>query len=136
MEHIEHDGIVIATDGKQVRIRIVQQAACAGCHAKAMCSASESKLKEVDAWADGELQVGDNVIVSLEQHLGWKAVLYSFILPLVILMSLLFLGQRYWSEPGWLGGTIAIASLAPYYVVLHQFEQRFEKQYHFIARKK
>lgn len=136
MDHIEHDGIVVAIDGEQVRIRIMQQAACAGCHAKAMCSASESKLKEVDALAEGELQVGDMVVVSLEQQLGWKAVLYSFVLPLVLLMAMLFAGQHYWSEPSWLSGTLAIVILAPYYLVLHQFEGRFRKQYNFIARKK
>lgn len=136
MESIEHDGIVIAVDGNKATIRIVQQAACAGCHAKSMCQASELKLKEVEAEMAEPLDVNTEVIVSLEQHLGWKAVLYTFILPLFVMMAMLFLGQHYWPNPSWLSGTIAIAILAPYYLILHQFEGRFRKQYQFVARKR
>lgn len=136
MNTIEHDGIVISTDGKKAIIRIMQQAACAGCHAKSMCQASELKLKEVEAEMAEPLTAGTEVIVSLEQRLGWKAVLYTFIVPLALMMVTLFVGQQYWPDPSWLSGTIAIVILVPYYLVLHQFESRFRKQYQFVARKK
>lgn len=133
---IEHEGIISSTSGSKAIVRIVQQAACAGCHARSMCQASELKVKEVEAEMAEPMTAGQEVIVILEQHLGWKAVFYAFILPLTLMMTLLFVGQHYWPSPSWLSGTIALVALAPYYLVLHQFEGRLRRQYHFVARKR
>lgn len=133
---ITHDGIVERVDGTVARVRIVQQSACSGCHARSMCQASEMMVKEIEAEMTEPLQVGERVEVCVEQYLGWKAVLYAFVLPMVMMMVLLFVGQKWWPEPAWLGGVVAIAALVPYYVVLHQFEGRFARQYRFVARKK
>lgn len=134
-EEITHDGIVERVDGQTARVRIVQQSACSGCHAKSMCQASEMMIKAIDCEIGETMNVGDRVEVCVQQSLGWKAVFYSFVLPMALMMALLFVGQRFWADPSWLSGTVAIGSLAPYYLILHQFEGRFRRQYRFVARK-
>lgn len=133
---ITHDGVVLSLKNGVAHVKIVQQSACSGCHAKSMCQASEMMVKEMDCIVQGALEVGERVEVCVQQYLGWKAVFYAFVVPMVVMMVLLFAGQEYWAEPAWLSGVVAIAALVPYYVVLHQFEKRFEKQYRFVARKK
>ena len=47
-ESINHNGIIEKIDGGTVYVRIIQQSACSGCHAKSMCTASESKEKIIE----------------------------------------------------------------------------------------
>ena len=56
---IEHSGIVQHIDGKHIRVQILQESACSGCHAKGACTAADMKDKYVDVEADfSEFKVG------------------------------------------------------------------------------
>lgn len=148
---IKHDGIVIAVneDG-MVRVRIVQTSACAACKAKAMCASAESKEKELTAFpvqegSGSKLTVGDEVIVMVQQKMGWKAVLLAYLLPFVVMMGIIILGNEVMSilgggTPGKnseaIIGTIALCSLAVYYIILGFFKDRIQKEFSFTARKK
>lgn len=135
-ELISHEGVVVRADEfvrlQRVLVRIEQKAACAGCKAKSMCTASETMVKEVEAVSFEPLKLGDRVEVTVEKRLGWKAVLLAFVIPFMLLLLLV------WLLPRWIGsevivGTLAILSLLPYYLILHLFEGRFEQQYNFVA---
>lgn len=132
---LTHEGIVMFADEHVARVRIVQQSACSGCHARSMCQASESMVKEMMVEVLEPMQVGDRVEVAVEQRLGWKAVFYAFLLPMLLMMLLLFVGQYLWHLEGWVSGLIALGMLVPYYGVLHLFEGRFQRQYRFVAHK-
>lgn len=132
---ISHEGIVEEAAGGRVRVRIIQTAACAACKAKSMCTASETMVKEIDAIPVEPMELGDNVIVEVEKKLGWKAVLLSFVCPFLLVLLLVWL-IPHWVENEALVGTLALASLAPYYIILHHFSKRFEEEYRFTARKK
>ena len=134
-EELTHEGIVREVKDRFARVEIVQQAACAACKAKAMCSASESKVKEIPAEMLEPMQVGDCVVVALEKRLGWKAVLLAFVVPFCLLFALVGLLPR-WIESEAVVGTIAIVSLAPYYLVLSLFRGKLEREYRFTARRK
>ena len=133
-EELTHEAVVREIEGDFVRVEIVQQAACAACKAKSMCSASESKVKEIRAEMLEPMEVGDRVIVALEKRLGWKAVLLAFVIPFCLMLALVAL-LPWWIESEAIVGTIAIVSLAPYYLVLKLFSGNLEKQYRFTARK-
>lgn len=133
-EEITHEAIVRQIEGNLVRCEIVQQAACSACKAKVMCTASESKVKEIDALMLEPMEVGDRVEVAVSKRLGWKAVLLAFVLPFCLLLGLVALLPR-WIESEALVGTIAIASLAPYYVVLWLFRGKLEREYQFVVRR-
>lgn len=133
-EELTHEAIVRALNGQHVHVEIVQQAACAGCKAKSMCGASESVVKEIDALMLEPMEVGERVIVAVERKLGWKAVLLAFIIPFCLLILEVAILPR-WIEHEAIVGTVALCSLAPYYLLLHQFNRRFEQEYKFVARK-
>ncbi|MCQ2335460.1 MAG: SoxR reducing system RseC family protein [Paludibacteraceae bacterium] len=133
-EQISHEAIVEQVADHRVHVRIVQTAACAGCKAKSMCTASESAVKELDAIALEPVAVGDQVLVEVSRKLGWKAVLLAFVLPFCLMLLVVLL------LPRWVGneavvGTVAIVSLAPYYLVLHLFDDRLQREYRFVVRK-
>lgn len=135
-ELISHEGIVVRAEVfvrfQRVAVRIEQKAACSACKAKSMCTASETMIKEVEAMSFEPLQVGDRVEVTVEKRLGWKAVLLAFVIPFCLLLLLVWL-LPHWIESEVVVGTASILSLLPYYLILHQFEGRFEQQYHFVA---
>ena len=144
---IKHDGIVIAVNGDgTVLVRIVQTSACASCKAKAMCASAESKEKEILATGDGLLAIGDEAEVVVQQKMGWKAVLLAYMLPFVVMMSVVAIGN--WllaigDGPLAMGkngeaiiGTAALCAMGVYYIVLGFFKDKIQKDFSFTARKK
>ena len=149
---IKHDGIVIAVNSDNtVRVRIVQTSACAACKAKAMCASAESKEKEIMALFVGEeakrrdIKLGDEVVVMVQQKMGWKAVLLAYILPFVVMMAVIVLGNQAIRLLGAeamgkngeaIIGTAALCAMGVYYIVLGFFKDKIQKDFSFTARKK
>ena len=135
---IKHDGIVIAVNSDNtVRVRIVQTSACAACKAKAMCASAESKEKEIEAIGDGLLAVGDEAEVMVQQKMGWKAVLLAYVLPFVVMMTVVAIGNEAIGKNGEaIIGTAALCAMGVYYIVLGFFKDKIQKDFSFTARKK
>ena len=136
---IRHEGVVLAvSDGVEnggkgmARVRIVQASACASCKAKQMCMSAESQEKEMDVIPLEPLQVGDKVEVLVQQKLGWKAVLLAYILPFVVLVSVVFVLSRWLSEAA--AGTIALCATGVYYLVLSLFKGKLQREFSFTAK--
>lgn len=132
-ELVEHKGKVVSVAGQQVKVLIMQASACNGCHAKGSCMAAEAKEKYIDCTSADQLQVGDEVMVSVSQSLAWEAVLLSFVLPFLLLIFMLWLFGMYYEEQ--VAGTAAIIAVILYYAVLALFRSRLKRQFNFVARK-
>ena len=145
---IKHDGIVIAVNGDgTVRVRIVQTSACAACKAKAMCASAESKEKEIVALfvdeeakrREGERQdikLGDEVVVMVQQKMGWKAILLAYMLPFIVMMTVVAIGNGLLGIREEVIGTAALCAMGVYYIVLGFFKDKIQKDFSFTARKK
>ena len=134
-ELIRHTGIVSGINGELAHVQIVQSSACSSCKAKSMCMSTESQQKEMDAVMQEPMQVGDRVEVEVREHLAWKAVLLAYVLPFIVMMSVIAVLDVLtgWDEA--IVGTIALCSIALYYLVLSQFKHRLQKQFTFTVRK-
>lgn len=139
---IKHTGTVIAIEGETVRVKIEQSSACSACQAKAMCSSADKKEKIIDcssSLVDGRsynesLKVGDTVEVTVEQRMGWKAVVIAYLVPLMVLVgTLAILDMRLENEA--LAGVIALGVTGVYFIVLRLFRDRLQRQFSFTARK-
>lgn len=92
-KNITHEGIVTKVNGHWVTVRFVQHSACAGCHAKALCSGgtSESAEREVIANSYGvPYECGDMVRVVVGSGLAWSAVVIAFVIPMILALTCLF----------------------------------------------
>ena len=134
-EKIEHQGIVQSVDKQGVRVMIVQNAACSTCAVGSSCMAAERKEKIIDALPLDDLKEGDEVRVLIERRLGFKAVLLAFVLPFILVISLVALLSRLTDLGDAWAGTIALAALIPYYLVIAFFRDRIKKQFTFYAEK-
>ena len=133
---IEHLGIVKEINSNQVIVSIVQQSACGSCNARGACSISDTNEKIIDVvrLRDESYDVGEQIRVILEQSLGIKALGLGYMLPFLILLAILVTMVSMGINEG-LAGITALASLAPYYIVLFFFRDRLKKEFSFRLKK-
>jgi len=132
---VTHDGIVERISGQTVRVRFVAHSACSACHAKGVCSISESEDKFVDvANTLSGLSEGDRVEVVLAQSQGFKAVWYGYGLPLILLLAVIFGLYAATGRDGF-SALIGIGALIPYYLLVFLFRKRISRSIEFKLRK-
>ena len=94
---IEHEGTIDSIDGNRYTICITQSTACSECHAKGACMAADTKVKIVDVVdSSGQFKVNERVLLSGKTSIGYKAVLWAFVIPLILLLSLIFVSTSVW----------------------------------------
>jgi len=130
-----HDGTVISRKDNHVQVKITARSACAGCHAKSVCSAPDMQEKIIDAVTGEPLRPGDTVTIKMYEKLGRLALVYGFILPFIVMVGVLFTLHLSGSSET-KAALIAIGSLAPYYLLLYLFRKKVEKEFVFFAEKK
>jgi sigma-E factor negative regulatory protein RseC len=135
-DYIEHEGIVTDLTESTLKVEIVSKSACSSCHAKGACSMGDMKVKYVEVDDPDAIlyEKGERVNVVLRKSLGYKALIYSYIIPLVIMMVLLII----LSEMGYPDLTIGLGvlgSLAAYYLLLWVFKDKFKKDFVFAIEK-
>jgi len=132
---IDHEGIVEQVDGELAKVRIISQSACASCHAKGACSASDTEEKFIDVPIHGDvIKSGERVTVHVARKLGMKAVAYGYFYPFLLLMLVLIaLSAAGVSELR--SGLLALGSLIPYYTGLFIFRKKVETKFSFSLRK-
>ncbi len=129
---IEHEGIVEKISGNLVTVRILQQSACSACHAKDMCMAADSKEKLVEIPdVTGRYRLNDRVIIEGKESIGYKAVLWAFVIPLLILLATLVVSLTVWKFNEIEAALTSMAALAPYYLVLYLLRDKMAKSFRF-----
>jgi sigma-E factor negative regulatory protein RseC len=83
-----------------------------------------------------DIKIGDEVVVMVQQKMGWKAVLLAYILPFVVMIAVIALGNGLMNIREEIIGTAALGALALYYIILGFFKDRIQKEFSFIARRK
>lgn len=134
-ELIRHTGVVMSVNGNMAHVAIVQTSACSACKAKSMCMSSESRQKEMDAFMTEPMVVGDKVEVEVREHLAWRAVLLAYVLPFVVMLVVMVALTCLTLYNEAIVGSVSLASIALYYIVLGAFKGRLQKQFSFTARK-
>jgi Positive regulator of sigma E activity len=132
---IKHRGKIVSISGNSASVEIVSRSACASCHAAGLCGASESKIKLVQAkmcsWES--FRVGQEVEVCFSRNMGLKAVLLSYVLPLMILMLLILLLSNVFNSE-LVSGLVGLAGVGTYYFVLYLFRNSLKGDYEFTVR--
>jgi sigma-E factor negative regulatory protein RseC len=126
---VSHKGVVVAVDGRRLKVQIESVSACAACHAKGMCTLSdkEEKLIDIEMPNGMEKKVGDVVTVVVTQQRGMQAVVLAYILPaIVVILSLVGL-LNIVSEP--VAIILSLLSLAVYYILLYLFRNRISSKF-------
>ena len=129
---ISHKGRVKSVTPECTVVEIVSESACGACHARSLCSVSESTVKEISVPTSGwdNLKPGDEVNVSLKASMGHKAVWIAYVIPLVVLMAAILVMTSSGVDE-LVSGLSGIAAVAVYYLAIWLLRGRLNDEYNF-----
>lgn len=132
---VEHTGYIEEVKSGQVKVRIIHESACASCHAKGACTASDMKEKIIDVSAIGffDLFVGQKVIIQGQKSLGLKASFLAYILPFILVFITLFLTYSFTQSEG-IAGISSLFVLVPYFLIIKLSTSKLEKTFVFTIK--
>lgn len=137
-DKIKHDGIIDKIDAEYVRVRILQTSACSSCKIANRCMASESKEKLIDIFgvkdAD-KFNIGQEVTVCTSSNMAFMALLYGFVIPLLILISVILI-VVIMDKSEALAAMLGIVSLIPYYFLIFLFRKKLSYRIRFWIEEK
>ena len=126
---LEQQAIVTRKKGGQVYLKGMQTSACGGCNHQEGCSTSVLAKalpeKELCLSSSLDLNVGDHVIVGIEENHLVMASFLVYLLPL--LLMLLVVGSYQGSELDTI--CIALLSLAASLMLVHRIQKSFASHY-------
>lgn len=131
-DNITHDGLISQIKDEVITVMIVSKASCASCSVKGACSASdmEEKIVDVKRSLHDNYNVGDKVVVMMDQSLGTWAVMFGYVFPFLVLLIGLIVFTQLLDNEG-IAGLLALSLLAPYYLILYLSRRRMEKTFQF-----
>lgn len=132
---ISHNGVIEKIENGIVYVKITQQSACAGCHAKSMCTAADNKDKIIEVSdSSGSFLRDEPVVVCGQTSLGLQAVFLAFVLPLLIVVAVIITGNTLkWEDS--ISALAGLAILVPFYGVLYLFRDQLKKKFIFTIEK-
>lgn len=135
-KEITHRGKIVDITPEFTTVDIISESACASCHARSLCSLSESKSKSIIVPTRGwdNFEPGDEVDVVLKATMGYKAVWLAYVVPLFVLLAVLLCLLKL-GRGELLSGLVAIGSVGIYYLVIWLFRGRLQNEYIFNIKK-
>ncbi len=134
LDYIEHEGIVTEVSPQLIKVRIVNESACASCHAKGACTAADLQDKIIDIYqSESEVQTGQRVMVLGKKSLAPKAVLLAYVYPILIMLAVLII-TFYVANNELLAGGLTLAALVPYYVVIYMLKDKLKRTFSFTIK--
>ncbi|MCT4587251.1 MAG: SoxR reducing system RseC family protein [Carboxylicivirga sp.] len=133
-DYIEHEGIVEEVSTQLVKVRIVNESACASCHAKGSCTAADLQDKLIDIYQiDSDFKPGQKVMLLGKKSLAPKAVLLAYIYPILLILAGL-VTTYYLSNDELLAGGVSLAILLPYYFIIYLLKDKLKRTFSFTIK--
>ena len=135
-EQIEHKGIVAYIGRDFVRVSITVNEACGSCASRKACAMGSSEKREIVIYTSNAAQysVGEEVNVLARQSIGVMAVLFCYVVPLIVLVVSLICANIAGCSDGY-AAAVALGSTAIYYGILGIFHKRISKKVIFTISK-
>ena len=131
-ETISHEGFVTKITDDELEIKILAQSACAACHAKSACGMGEQaeKILTVPRPKDKNFTLMQKVNVKMAIGQGNKAAVLAYLIPIILLMTVLFVCLGLGLSEG-LSALLSIIALIPYYIVLYSKREKLKKKFEY-----
>ena len=133
---IEHEGFIDSINGNQFTIRITQNSACSECHAKGACMAADTKEKMVEVVDDsGMFKLNERVMLLGKTSIGYKAILWAFLIPLILMISVVVVATSFWNISELQAALMSLLTLVPYYGFLYMARSKMGEKLAFTIKK-
>lgn len=135
-KRISHEGVIASMGEDKVTVKITSYAACSSCHAKGACNMAggeEEKLLHIPV-SDPDFSPGEKVRVILAQSLGFRALFLGYVLPFLLVLTILLVMTAAGSGE-LVAGLASLAVLLPYYAGLKWMRSKVDNQFSFFVQK-
>ena len=133
-EIITHEGRVLSVPGNGLaEVEILVAEACAGCHAKSVCSAGKSDTKVITAISKFPVQPGDRVMVEMKLSQGFRALAIGYMVPFVVLIGV-FVSAVASGAGELLSALVSFAAIGGYYLVIWLLRGRIGEKFEFTIK--
>ncbi len=134
IDYIEHEGIVEDINPQHIRVRIVNESACASCHAKGSCTAADLQDKLIDVYQSiNDISQGQKVVLLGKKSLAPKALLLAYVYPVLLILTTL-ITVFYLSNKELLAAVLSLAVLIPYFTVIYFLKDRLKRTFSFTIK--
>lgn len=134
-EVVSHKGRVVRVTPQTTTVAILQEGACAGCHAAGLCGMAELKEKAVEVPTSpySPHAEGEEVELVLKASMGMKAVWLAYFIPLLVMLAVILglIGLGVAEVPAALCG---IGAIGLYYFLLWLFRAKLQNEYIFTIK--
>ncbi len=132
---IEHKGRIDSIDNNKINVSFIALSGCASCHAKGVCTVADMQEKSVEVIDyTNQYQLGEEVNVTLRQALGFRALFLGYVLPFILVLTLLIVLSAATHNEA-IAGIGALAVLLPYYSLLFILRDKIRKKFTFTINK-
>ncbi|UOB17550.1 SoxR reducing system RseC family protein [Abyssalbus ytuae] len=129
-----HSGVISKIRGNSVIVSLKENVHCESCRAKGVCGVSDSGSKQIEVFnSNDSFMLNENVNIILKKELGFKAVVWAYIIPFFLLFVVMIISSKYYEE--WVAGLLALGVLIPYYFVLYFLKDSFRKVFNASIKK-
>jgi sigma-E factor negative regulatory protein RseC len=132
---VNYCGVIERVEGDRICVKITQQSACAGCHAKSACMAANGKehIIEVTDYT-GTFHTNEAVTLEGKDYMELKAILLAFVIPLVLVVAFIVIGTSIqWNES--VSALAGLSLVLPYYIILYFFRNALKQRFVFTIKK-
>jgi sigma-E factor negative regulatory protein RseC len=134
VDYIEHEGVVTEVSPQHLTVRIVNESACASCHAKGACSAADMQDKLIDVYQSvSDISIGQKVMLLGKKSLAPKAVLLAYVYPIALILATL-ISVYYLSNNELLAGGLSLLILVPYYGIIYLMKDKLKRTFSFTIK--
>ena len=133
---IEHKGTVALVGRNFVRVDIEVMEACGSCASRKACAMGQGTTREIMVYTDDaqNYSIGEVVNVSARQSLGLIAVLFCYVVPLVVLVGALAVAISLGCSEG-VAALISLGATALYFLLLAFLRKRISRKVVFTINK-
>jgi len=133
---IKHRAFVKEVGAESLKVTILNESACSGCHAKGACSMSDFQEKEIEITHFTEsYSPGQEVTVIFQESQGFRALFYGYLFPFIAVMLTLIITSSLTNNEV-TSGLLSLGILVPYYSILYFFRDNFKKVFKFEVEKR
>jgi sigma-E factor negative regulatory protein RseC len=130
---VTHTGFVKEILKRGIKVGISVQSGCASCQIKGACNMAEQSDKELEIDCNpNDYKLGQQVVIKLKSSQGMNALFLGYVLPFLVLLLVMIIVSNLTTDEG-LIGIAALASLAPYYIVLYLYRNRIKKKFTYVV---
>ena len=112
-------------------VTIISQSACSSCHANGACSVADVQDKDIEIYNfSSNYSAGEQVTIIFKESKGFTALFFGYVLPFILVLATLITATSLgYNEL--VSGSLSLAILVPYYIIIHLFSHRSKKVFHF-----